>query len=110
MTRIPLPAFLTVSGALLIGACASTVPMLPLTDVPATFQGPVEEEAMIWPAPDWWNSFGNEELSSLIAQVQANNLDLANNTRNLQSAQIALREAGFNLLPTPVVSLGTGAS
>ena len=42
--------------------------------------------------------------------VQANNLDLANNQRNLESAQISLREAGFNLLPTPVVTLGTGAS
>ncbi len=101
---------LPLAGVLLLNACASTVPMLPLTDVPASFQGPVQESSMVWPAPDWWNSFGNEELSSLIAQVQQSNLDLANNARNLASAQIALREAGFNLLPTPVITLGTGAS
>ena len=101
---------LPLAGVLLLNACASTLPMLPLTDVPASFQGPVQESSMVWPAPDWWNSFGNEELSSLIAQVQQSNLDLANNARNLASAQIALREAGFNLLPTPVITLGTGAS
>ena len=38
------------------------------------------------------------------------NLDLANNERNLIAAQIALREAGFSLWPTPTVSLGTGTS
>jgi multidrug efflux system outer membrane protein len=110
MKRQNILAILPVTGVLLLNACASTMPMLPLTDVPASFQGPVKDDAMVWPAPDWWNSFGNAELTSLIAQVQENNLDLANNARNLQSAQIALREAGFNLLPTPVVSIGTGAS
>lgn len=97
-------------GTLLLGACVSPVPELPGTDVPAAWTGPVVAGAAVWPESDWWNSFGNEELSSLIAGVQANNLDLANNQRNLEAAQIALRDAGFNLLPTPVVSIGTGAS
>ncbi len=80
-----------------------------MTDVPEGWVGPVTADAMIWPAQDWWNNFGAEELTTIIANVQANNLDLANNQRNLEAAQLTLRDAGFNLLPTPVVSIGTGA-
>jgi multidrug efflux system outer membrane protein len=94
----------------LLAACATDVPPLAMTDVPDGWIGPVEADAMIWPAADWWNSFGNEELTGIIASVQANNFDLANNQRNLEAAQLTLRDAGFNLLPTPVVSIGTGAS
>ncbi len=94
-----------------LASCTLTeLPQLAEADVPEDWQGPVVEEATIWPETDWWNSFNDEELSTIIAQVQENNLDLENNRRNLESAQIALREAGFNLLPTPLVSLGTGAS
>ena len=49
-------------------------------------------------------------MTGLISQVQRGNLDLANNRRNLESAQITLREAGFNLLPRASVTMGTGAS
>lgn len=97
-------------AALLLAGCASDVPPLPAADVPAGWQAPVDGTARLWPATDWWNSFTNAELTELIGIVQANNFDLANNQRNLESAQISLREAGFNLLPTPIVSLGTGAS
>jgi len=97
-------------AALQLSGCVTAPPPLPETDVPAAWEGPREDSAAIWPERDWWNSFGNEELSGLIDIVQQNNLDLANNRRNLEAAQIALREAGFNLLPTPVVSIGTGAS
>ncbi|MEY3660502.1 MAG: hypothetical protein RLZZ169_1327 [Pseudomonadota bacterium] len=97
-------------AALLLAGCASEVPPLPATDVPAGWQAPVDGTARLWPATDWWNSFTNAELTELIGSVQANNFDLANNQRNLESAQISLREAGFNLLPTPIISLGTGAS
>ncbi|MEY4641694.1 MAG: hypothetical protein RLZZ227_1688 [Pseudomonadota bacterium] len=98
------------SLACLLAACATEVPPLAMTDVPAEWVGPVPAEAPVWPSTEWWSTFGNSELSSIIAGVQASNLDLANNQRNLEAAQIALREAGFNLLPTPVVTIGTGAS
>jgi multidrug efflux system outer membrane protein len=94
----------------LLTACATDVPPLAMTDVPQGWVGPLEADAMIWPASDWWNSFDNEELTGLIAAVQANNFDLANNQRNLEAAQLTLRDAGFNLLPTPVISIGTGAA
>jgi len=94
----------------LVSCTLTELPQLSEADVPENWQGPVVEEADIWPETDWWNAFNDEELSNIISQVQENNLDLENNRRNLESAQIALREAGFNLLPTPLVNLGTGAS
>ena len=101
---------LFVAIALTATGCVSPVPELPSSDIPAGWQAPLTADAPMWPQNDWWNSFADGELTSLIGMVQANNLDLANNQRNLESAQISLREAGFNLLPTPVVTLGTGAS
>lgn len=92
-------------------ACVTTeAPVIPAADIPENWQGPVVAAADVWPETDWWNKFNDEELSSLIIQVQASNLDLANNQRNLESAQLALKEAGFNLLPTPVVTIGTSST
>jgi outer membrane protein, multidrug efflux system len=95
----------------ILSACAGVQrPDLPHGDLPASWQGPVVATADVWPETDWWNSFDDPELSALIEQIKASNLDLANNERNLRSAQITLREAGFNLFPTPTVSIGTSAS
>jgi len=103
------PIFLLAST--LLTACSLTeLPQLSESDIPQDWLGPVVDDAEVWPETDWWNAFSDEALSELITQVQQNTLDLENNRRNLESAQIALREAGFNLLPTPIVSLGTGAS
>lgn len=99
-----------VASAGLLTACAlqSDVPPLHLSDVPASWVAPVAADAMMWPSVNWWENFGDTELSSLIAAVQAGNFDLANNQRNLQAAQLALREAGFNLLPRANLTIGTG--
>jgi multidrug efflux system outer membrane protein len=59
-----------------------------------------------WPTINWWQQFNSDELNQYIENVQAQNLDLDNNRRNLQLAQIDLREAGFNLIPIPSLSLG----
>jgi outer membrane protein, multidrug efflux system len=101
---------LNIAVLLAVAGCVSPVPELSATDVPAGWVAPVTADAPLWPQSDWWNSFSNAELTGLITSVQQNNLDLDNMQRNLQSAQITLREAGFNLLPTPVLDLGTGAS
>lgn len=104
-------ALLSLSIAALTGcALQSDVPPLDQSDVPAAWLGPVTTDAMVWPAVNWWESFGDAELTALIAQVQAGNFDLANNQRNLQAAQLALREAQFNLLPRASLTIGTGAS
>lgn len=108
----PALVVLACSASILLASCSSfntEVPPLALTDVPSMWTGPVVESAPVWPQEDWWNTFGNNELTQIIDQVRENNFDLANNERNLRNAQITLREAGFNLLPTPSVTLGTGA-
>jgi len=94
----------------LCGCATIEPPALPDDVVPAAWQGPVEEDAAVWPDLDWWNGFESAELTALIEDVLEHNLDLANNERNLAAAQIALREAGFSLWPTPVLTLGTGTS
>jgi NodT family efflux transporter outer membrane factor (OMF) lipoprotein len=96
---------------LVLAGCARTpVPQLATTDVPADWQGPVQTDADLWPNTDWWNNFGSDELSELIELVKQNNFDYANNLRNLEAAQISLTDAGFQLWPTPNVSISTGAS
>ena len=89
--------------AWLAAGCATTpLPELPPGDVPerwAHAQGSDDR----WPRPDWWNAFASDELRGLIIRLEAQNLDLKNNARNLQLAQIALREAGFDLYPRPVL-------
>ncbi len=110
MNRQYFPVMPIVCLLFLAGCTMTELPELESTDVPQAWQGPTEEDALVWPDRDWWVSFDNKELSDIISQVQQNNLDLEINRRNLESAQIALREAGFNLLPTPLVTLGTGAA
>ena len=99
---------LTVLAALLIvTGCASTpLPALPDGDVPESWQGPVPTGANVWPSHEWWGNFESDELSELMSLVEAQNLDLANNQRNLRRAQIALKDAGFDLWPTPVLEVG----
>lgn len=98
--------FLSLTGC----ALQSQAPELPESDVPSTWNALVDGDAIVWPESNWWTSFQALELSELIAKVQTNNFDLANNQRNLETAQINLREAGFNLFPNGAVSLGTGAT
>jgi NodT family efflux transporter outer membrane factor (OMF) lipoprotein len=96
--------------AALAGCATMPPPPLEETDVPARWQGPVYDQASVWPNTDWWNNFNDAELSAFIDEVKANNLNLANNRRNLESAQLTLREAGLARWPTPEVALGDGTS
>lgn len=91
----------------LISGCANTpLPELPASDVPDEWTGPVSAGAVKWPALDWWNTFESQELTELMALIEERNLDLANNRRNLREAQLNLRDAGFDLYPTPVLDVG----
>jgi multidrug efflux system outer membrane protein len=103
-------AALALAVALLCGCATMEPPPLPASDVPQQFLGPVFDEADVWPSTDWWNDFNDAELSAFIEEVKANNLDLAINRRNLESAQIALREAGLARWPTPELTLSDGVS
>ena len=111
MNKNMMRLWLPISIAAALSACARTpVPELAVTDVPDAWTGPVDSDAALWPNVDWWTNFESAELSALIELVKANNFDYANNIRNLEAAQIQLREAGFQLWPTPNVAVNTGAS
>lgn len=90
-------------------ALQTDVPALPADDIPAGYLLQAGSTDMAWPQSDWWQTFDSGELTALIAQVQSSNLSLANNQRNLQAAQLTLRDAGFNLLPRLNAGIGTGA-
>lgn len=86
-------------------ACSTTpLPELPGKDVPDAWLN-VEGTADTWPDADWWRHFESEELEQVLAGVETRNLDLASNRRNLRLAQLALRNAGYELWPTPFVQL-----
>ncbi|MGW8368887.1 MAG: efflux transporter outer membrane subunit [Gammaproteobacteria bacterium] len=101
---------LFMSAAMLFACARTPVPELELTDVPTDWINTVEADAEVWPSLDWWTNFDSEELTQIIDQVIENNLDLQNNERNLRAAQIQLQDAGFQLWPTPSISINTGAS
>jgi multidrug efflux system outer membrane protein len=88
----------------------STPPSMPADTLPQAWTQVTENDAPIWPSADWWNGFEEPELSTLIANIQTNNFDLGISRRNLESAQISLRDAGFDLLPRASVTMGTGAT
>lgn len=92
-----------------IAGCSTTpLPMLDADDVPVEWQM-AEVDADSWPSVEWWNNFQSEELRKVIEMVENSNLDLATNERNLRLAQLSLRDAGFDLLPTPVVDFGASS-
>lgn len=95
------------AALLIMVGCASTpLPALPDGDVPETWQGPIPAGASVWPSQAWWENFASDELTEFMLLVETQNLDLANNQRNLRRAQIALEDAGFDLWPTPVLEVG----
>ena len=52
-----------------------------------------------WPAADWWKSFGSAELNGLVAEAQANNLDIAAAAARVMQADAQLRVTGASLFP-----------
>ncbi len=96
--------------ALLAGCATMAPPPLEDADVPATWLGSVYDGAAVWPNTDWWNNFNDGELSAFIERVKASNLDLANNRRNLEAAQLTLREAKLARWPNPEVEIGDGTA
>lgn len=91
---------------LLAGCVMTKLPELPASDIPGQWQAINEGDAISWPQLDWWNSFKSSELTEIMALVESKNLDLATNVRNLEQAQLLLRSAGFELIPTPVLEAG----
>lgn len=95
--------------AIALASCATQPPALPDTDVPAAWQGPTAEGSQVWPALDWWQAFNQPELVDYVSRVRTDNLDLANNRRQLAIARLTLSDADWALLPIPSVDAGYGS-
>ena len=102
-----------VNAALVLAVCAAascagtsgpdyTRPDL---DLPATMPGASATQSAA-PRDDWWRSFQDAELDSLVEQAQAGNLDLVAMEARIRAARAAARRAGAPALPT----LDAGAS
>lgn len=105
--------FKWISNVLVLGvsltaivSCAPLKTTLPEADLPDNWQGPLSTQAALWPERNWWQQFGSAELNDLVVQVEESNFDLAINKNNLRSAQLTMIGAGFDLWPTPSLSIG----
>ncbi|HVP85541.1 MAG TPA: efflux transporter outer membrane subunit [Rhizomicrobium sp.] len=88
--------------ALVAAGCATPVPQaLKTTDVPASgFTAPIMSDAQVWPKADWWTTFGSTELSGLVSDAQANNLDIAAAYARVLQAEAQAGISRSSLFPT----------
>jgi NodT family efflux transporter outer membrane factor (OMF) lipoprotein len=64
--------------ALAVAGCSTPVPQALSPElVPKRFTGPVTPQSPVWPDANWWQNFGDADLTALVAQAQADNRDLA---------------------------------
>lgn len=99
-------------SVLLLAGCENTpLPTLAPGDVPTAFEQTVPAgpgaNAPIWPAPDWWQGFGDTQLSQLIAKAQTGNLDIAQAAARLRQADARVRQAHAALLPSLALNADT---
>ena len=93
-------ALLASAASLMLWGCTnSPLPTLSNSDVPAAFSE-TRANAPIWPKADWWQGFGDPQLTQLIGNAQANNLDIAQASARLRQADARVRQAHAALLPT----------
>jgi outer membrane protein, multidrug efflux system len=68
---------------------------------PAKWHDPfANEDAAVWPTPDWWHAFGSQKLDELIIEAERSNDDLAVAMARVQEADAQARIAGAPLLPS----------
>lgn len=104
MNKIVMPILCV---ALLTGCAATPVPQaLTPALAPEKFDGPVAGGATVWPQADWWQGFGDATLSSLVAQAQDGNRDIAIAAAQLLQAEARAKIQRAALFP----QLDAGAS
>ena len=94
--------------AILVAGCANNgpPPALAPSDVPKSFEQTAPVTTPVWPAHDWWTNYGDPQLGALMAQAEANNLDIVQAAARLRQADARARQAGAALLP----QVGAGGS
>ena len=91
----------SLAGLLLLTACADLpLPSFLSSDVPSQFEEASSQGGPIWPPADWWRTFGDPQLTALIAKAQAGNLDLYQAAARVRQADARARQAGAVLVPT----------
>jgi multidrug efflux system outer membrane protein len=101
-------AALVALSAVTLSACSvGPTYQRPDLPIPATWRDD-QAQAPAWPSADWWRGFGSPQLDSLIAQAQADNLDLAAAVARIREADAQARIAGAALLPA--VDAGAGVT
>jgi multidrug efflux system outer membrane protein len=91
---------LLLTAACALAACTQTPPPgLQPGDVPAAFEQTAPANAPVWPNADWWNNYRDPQLSRLMGEAQAGNLDIAQAVARLRQADARARQAGAALLP-----------
>ncbi|WP_340266109.1 efflux transporter outer membrane subunit [Sphingobium mellinum] len=101
---------LAASGSLLLAGCAVGPRYVrPETTAPTTFQGAPAVEGRATAAAtvdlvNWWRSFNDPLLTSLVERGLAQNLDLQQAAARVMQARAALKGANAALLPSGQVS------
>ena len=104
------PLLIALACAALAG-CASRAPKAeppPKVELPAGWAVAGTPNAREWPDQDWWQRFGSPELTHLVDEGQAGNLELAGALQRVKQAEAGARIAGVSLLPT--ANLYSGAN
>jgi len=101
-----------ISLTLPLGGCLLTADLpQPGLDIPAAYSGgprnPKAAQAAL-PSLDWWRKFRSRELTAVIEQTRAANLDIAAAVARIVQADAQARIAGAALLP--VISFSSSAT
>ncbi|MFH5923757.1 efflux transporter outer membrane subunit [Roseomonas xinghualingensis] len=104
------------TNLLMLGGLLGAFPLAGCTlkpdELPSTAAGPNQfREAsgpVAWPDPNWWRSFGSQELDRMMTRMATENLDVAAATARVRQADASARIAGSALLP--LVTAGADAS
>ncbi len=94
--------------ALALAGCGTTSPMLkPSVTTPAAWNesGAANGAAI---SPEWWGSYGSQELQSLVAEALKGSPDLAIASERVRQAEAQVRIAGSSLFPQ--LNFGGGSS
>lgn len=97
-----------VAGVLLAG-CTHLRPATeppPAVELPAGWSQAGKPGSQEWPDSHWWQRFGSDELSQLVREGQASNLELAAALSRMRQAAAQARIAGVALLPSVDASAG----
>ena len=107
--RFSQPILIAASAALLAGCATAPTYVRPQVSSPATFMGGPAVDAKAAQAAkvelvDWWKSFNDPLLASLVERALAQNLDLQQASARVVQARAALRNANADLLLSGQVS------